>query len=125
MGFSDNFTTMRAAEQAAFGSVITYTPADVGIIPFSTTGVFENFVVEEASSRVVRDLFTCRILHSDLSAEGISAPTVQTSSQIGDTITRKDISGSDEVWLVTQAEPDQDYGEWVLTLEKDVRFIPT
>jgi hypothetical protein len=125
MGFSDNFPTMRAAEQAAFGSVITYTPAG-GVIPaFSATGVWENFVIDEMGARVVRDVFTCRVLHSVLSAGGVTAPTIQTNSQIGDTITRHDIAGADEVWVVTQAEPDQDFGEWVLSVEKSVRFIPT
>jgi hypothetical protein len=125
MGYQDNFPTMRAAEQAAFGSVITYTPAGGILPPFSTTGVWENFVIDEMGARVVRDVFTCRVLHSVLAEAGVIAPTIQTSSQVGDSITRKDINNADEVWVVTQAEPDQEYGEWVLTLEKSVRFIPT
>jgi hypothetical protein len=122
MGFQDNFTTMRAVEQAAFGVDITYTPA--GGSPFDTTGIFDSISVDQMDSHVLRDSISCTVTHAALVAGGITAPTEQTSGQAGDTITREDINGSDEIWTVTQAQPDVDLGVWELTLERALRIVP-
>lgn len=124
MGYQDNFSTMRAVEQAAFGVAITYTPAD-GVTPaFDTTGIFEQFSVDQMDQHVLRDSVSCTIAHSSLTAGGLTAPTEQTSTQAGDTITRKNISSADEVWTVIQSEPNVELGVWELTLERAVRIVP-
>lgn len=124
MGFDDNFPNMKAAMQAAFGSVITYTPADGVIPPFATTGIFQDFSVDQMETHILRDTMQCTVAHSSLVAGGLTAPTEQTSSQAGDTITRKNVNSVDEVWTVIQSEADAEMGTWDLTLERAVRIVP-
>jgi hypothetical protein len=124
MGFYDNFSTMRAAEQAAFGVAITYIPADSRIAPFVATGVFENYTVDQMETHILRDAVQCTITHDDLVAGGLTGPTEQTSGQAGDTITREDINGSNETWNVLKAQPDAELGVWELTLERALRIVP-
>jgi hypothetical protein len=104
-----------------FGETITYTPAGISPVPFTCIGIFEDMGIDLMESRVYRDVASVRILQSALTAGGITEPKPTRNNQTGDTITRGGV-----VWVVIDPmEQDSFSGLWKLSLEKDVRFIPT
>jgi len=125
MGFSDNFSSMNAAMMAAFGSDITYHPSDSMIGAFAGRAEFglEPEIIDELQRNVVADRCRCRIQHSMLTSAGVISPTPARERQAGDTITRKDFNGSDQIWTVVDIEPEEG-GTWILTLERNLRIVP-
>jgi len=103
-----------------FGETITYTPADIDVVPFTCVGIFEDLGVDLMESRVYRDVASVRILQSALTLGGVAEPKPTRNNQTGDTITR-----DGAVWtIIDPMEQDSFSGLWKLTIEKDVRFVP-
>jgi hypothetical protein len=124
VGFQDNFVKMRAATQAAFGTTVTYIPISVGLEPFETTLILENFTVDAMGAHIMRDTLTATLAHSSLVAGGLLSPVHASNSSDGDSVQFSGIDGLTETWTVVSCEPDIVMGIWALTMEKNVRIVP-
>jgi hypothetical protein len=103
-----------------FGETVTYDPAAVGVAAFSCVVLFSDSGIDITEDRIYHDSARCRILQEDLTVGGVTDPTPARNNQTGDTITRNGV-----VWTVIDPiEQDSFSGEWIVTLEKDVRFVP-
>lgn len=125
MGYQDNFSGMNTAIMAVFGQAITYTPANVIVAPFTGTADFgiEPEIIDALQRNLVANKCKCRILHSMLTGAGLTDPTPVRERQTGDTITKKDFNGEDQIWTVVDIEPEE-AGTWILTLERNLRIVP-
>jgi hypothetical protein len=112
---------------AAFGETIIYTPADQAFAAFECLARKEEpTVVDELEGNVVADRCLLRVSHAALVDGGLAEPTKQISrGQAGDTVARKNIKGETEAWIVVNATPDEELGEWVLELKKNIRVTPS
>ncbi|MCE5334104.1 MAG: hypothetical protein LLG06_05900 [Desulfobacteraceae bacterium] len=114
---------LTAAVMAAFGKTITYTPADLSVSEFSCSADFniERELLDEFKANAAADRCKCRIEHASFTSHGLSGPVVRQERKIGDTITKQDFNGNEEVWDIVGKEPE-DGGTWLLTLERNVRL---
>jgi hypothetical protein len=102
------------------GETLTYTPSDTNVEPFEFVGIWEDSGIDQPGDKVYRDLARCRILQAYLTSAGMTEPVPLSVNQAGDVITRNDVA-----WVVVYPIEENSFcGEWILTLEKDVRFIP-
>ena len=98
----------------------TYTPATLSIPAFTCVGIFVNTGIDLMESRTYRDVGTLRILQAALTLGGVTVPTPLRQNQAGDTWTMGGV-----VWTICDpCEFEPIAGEWIVGIERDVRFIP-
>lgn len=106
------------------GESITYTPADTKISAFTCQAQIKREEVMDLSGMGYEDRTTCRILHSNLSDNGVSEPTEGTGGKSGDKITATDPNGSTETWEIVGKSYDRNSKRWILEIAKNTRFEP-
>jgi hypothetical protein len=103
----------------------TYTPAGSGIDPFDITGTPRSVEYDkELDNHIYSDFMMFTVMHSVLSAGGITEPTLNVESQKGDTLTIADPEGDDATWRIVSRNYNYVTGEWALGLTLDkVRIV--
>lgn len=105
-----------------FAEEMSYTPSAIGSDAFTISGILLVSELDELQPHVMRD--TCRIAvrHSDLSAGGVTDPTLRSSRNAGDVIAMSNASGTSEDWVVIDKKHIR--GMWILWLERNIRIVP-
>ena len=102
---------------------VVYIPADRNLDTFSVKAHVSDFFPDsEIVPNYHGDRISCTVLHSELSAGGVSSPTLEIEGQKGDAIRRTGPEG-EETWTVVGKIHRPNSREWVLTLEKNAKVV--
>lgn len=121
MGFAEILAQMNAAQAAAFGETIAYTPAGTGVA-FDCAAILGSTFRDEFEAGDTRLKRECRVLCSTLQDNGVDEPVDQVRGNPADTVTLTGPSGESEIWTVTGKEYSM--GLWILTLSRNIRVKP-